>query len=47
MTGHTGDRQIDTFIRGVRGLMIFKPFQFHDLLEAIKVVLKKVDTPGY
>jgi DNA-binding response OmpR family regulator len=41
MTGHTGDRQIDQFIRGVRGLMIFKPFQLCELLEAINVVLKK------
>jgi DNA-binding response OmpR family regulator len=41
MTGHTGDRQIDVFIRGVRGLMIFKPFQLHELLEAMDVVLKK------
>jgi DNA-binding response OmpR family regulator len=45
MTGHTGDRQIDTFVRSVRGLMIFKPFQLHDLLEAIKVVLKKAEHP--
>lgn len=41
MTGHTGDRQIDAFIRSVRGLMIFKPFQFHELMEAINVVLRR------
>jgi DNA-binding response OmpR family regulator len=41
MTGHTGDRRIDEFVRSVRGLMIFKPFQLHELLDAIKVVLKR------
>lgn len=41
MTGHTGDRRIDEFVRSVRGLMIYKPFQLHELLEAIKVVLKR------
>jgi DNA-binding response OmpR family regulator len=41
MTGHTGDREIDQFVRGIRGLMIFKPFQMHELLAAIEVVLKK------
>jgi DNA-binding response OmpR family regulator len=44
MTGHTGDRQIDQFIRSVGGLMIFKPFQLHELLEAMDVVLKKSRT---
>lgn len=46
MTGHTGDRQIDEFIRSVRGLMIFKPFQLHELMEAIQVVLKKSPALG-
>jgi DNA-binding response OmpR family regulator len=41
MTGHTGDPQIDEFIRSIRGLMLWKPFQLHELLEAIKVVKKK------
>jgi CheY-like chemotaxis protein len=41
MTGHNGDPQIDTFIRSVRGLMIWKPFQLHELLEAMKVVSDK------
>jgi DNA-binding response OmpR family regulator len=45
MTGHTGDRQIDDFIRSVRGLMVFKPFQLHELLEAIQVILKKGEQP--
>jgi two-component system OmpR family response regulator len=41
MTGHNGDPQIDSFIRSVRGLMIWKPFQLHELLEALKVVSGK------
>ena len=41
MTGHTGDPQIDEFVRSVRGLMVWKPFELHELLEAIKVVVKK------
>jgi DNA-binding response OmpR family regulator len=45
MTGHTGDREIDRFVRGIRGMMIFKPFQMHELLAAIDVVLKKAGRP--
>ncbi len=41
MTGHRGDSQIDAFIRGVRGLVLWKPFQFHELLAAIKTVQRK------
>jgi len=41
MTGHNGDPQIDAFIRSVRGLMLWKPFQLHELLQAMKVVVKK------
>jgi DNA-binding response OmpR family regulator len=41
MTGHKGEKKIDEFIRSVRGIMLWKPFQFHDLLEAIKIVFKK------
>ncbi|MCL4178638.1 MAG: response regulator [Verrucomicrobia bacterium] len=41
MTGHNGDAQIDAFIRSVRGLMIWKPFQLHELLQALKVVAEK------
>jgi CheY-like chemotaxis protein len=44
MTGHNGDPQIDAFIRSVRGLMIWKPFQLHELLRALKVVLEKNTT---
>jgi CheY-like chemotaxis protein len=41
MTGHSGDPRIDAFIRSVRGLMIWKPFQLHELLEAMKAVSEK------
>jgi len=41
MTGHGGDRKIDEFIRKVRGLILWKPFQSHVLLESIKAVEQK------
>jgi CheY-like chemotaxis protein len=36
MTGHQGDRKVDDFIRKVRGLLIWKPFQTHVLMETIQ-----------
>ena len=41
MTGHKGDKKIDTFIRTVRGVMLWKPFEMHQLLDTIKLVLQK------
>ncbi len=41
MTGHKNDKKIDEFIRRVKGLMLFKPFQPHELIEMINVVLRK------
>jgi CheY-like chemotaxis protein len=41
MTGHRGDRKIDDFIRKVRGLILWKPFQSHILMESIKAVEQK------
>jgi DNA-binding NtrC family response regulator len=41
MTGHKGEKKIDEFIRSVHGIMLWKPFQFHDLLEAVTIVSKK------
>jgi len=41
MTGHKGDRKIEQFIRGVRGLMLWKPFEMQVLLEAVQAVNKK------
>ena len=40
-TGHRANPKIDEFIRGIRGLMLWKPFQTHELVDAIKVVVKK------
>ena len=42
MTGYKGDPKIDAFIRQVKGLMLWKPFEMHLLLDAINVILKKV-----
>jgi CheY-like chemotaxis protein len=41
MTGHQGNSSVDAFIRKVRGLMLWKPFELHMLVEAIKVIEKK------
>ena len=41
MTGHHGDRKIEQFIRGIQGLMLWKPFEMNDLFEDIKLVLQK------
>jgi two-component system cell cycle sensor histidine kinase/response regulator CckA len=39
MTGHKGDKKIDDFIRSVGGLMLWKPFEPHELLRAIDSVI--------
>ncbi len=41
ITGHKGDPKIDAFIRRVGGLMLWKPFQMHELQRAIQSVLRK------
>lgn len=41
MTGHKGNNKIDEFIRSVKGLMLWKPFEMHMLLDAIAGVIKK------
>ena len=46
MTGHTGDTTIDTFIRNVHGLMLWKPFQLHEVLDAIETVIRKASSSG-
>ena len=41
MTGYKGDKKIDEFIRSVRGVILFKPFQPHVLMDTINLVLAK------
>lgn len=41
VTGHKGDRKTEEFIRKVRGLIIWKPFKSHILMETIQAVEKK------
>jgi two-component system response regulator VanR len=41
ITGHQSDQKINSFLKQVRGLCLFKPFQMHQLMETINVVLKK------
>ena len=48
ITGHQSDQKINTFLKQVRGLCLFKPFPMHQLMEAIQVIIKKNrDTPTY
>lgn len=41
ITGHDGDPKIANFLKQIRGLCLFKPFQMHQLTEYIELVLKK------
>ncbi len=41
ITGFKGNRDIEDFIRKVNGVMLWKPFQTHELMDAIQVVLQK------
>lgn len=41
MTGYQGDKKIDEFIRRIRGVVLWKPFQFHEMMERIDVVLTR------
>ena len=41
MTGHRGDPKIDGFIRSVKGLILWKPFELHTLTDYIQSAIKK------
>ena len=41
ITGFKGNRDIEDFIRKVNGVMLWKPFETHELMDAIQVVLQK------
>ena len=41
ITGFKGNRDIEDFIRKVNGVMLWKPFETHELMDAIRVVLQK------
>jgi DNA-binding NarL/FixJ family response regulator len=44
MTGHQTNKEVNDFIRGIRGLVLWKPFEMHQLTEAIGLILKKIET---
>ena len=46
MTGHRGERHITDFIREIKGLMLWKPFQLHVLIEAIRTKQNKAKLIG-
>jgi DNA-binding response OmpR family regulator len=35
-TGHREDKKVNSFFRSVSGLVVWKPFMLHDLLDAIR-----------
>ena len=41
ITGFKGNRDIEDFIRKVNGVMLWKPFETHELMDAIQVVIQK------
>jgi hypothetical protein len=41
MTGHAADPKWDSFIRKVNGVILWKPFELHELMERIALVLNK------
>ena len=41
MTGYKGDPRWDSFVRQIGGIMLWKPFELHVLLETIQLVLRK------
>jgi CheY-like chemotaxis protein len=46
VTGQQGDRKVDEFIRKVRGLVLWKPFKTHVLIETLQAVEKRAkDSP--
>lgn len=40
MTGYKGNKKIEEFIRNVNGLMLWKPFEAYELLDAMRMVLQ-------
>ena len=40
-TGHRADPRIDKFLRDVKGLVVWKPFQPHELFDAVDMVARK------
>lgn len=45
MTGHRGQPKWDQFIRKVNGVMLWKPFHFSDLQDAMRSIVRKTQ-PG-
>ncbi len=44
-SGHRADPKVDLFIRSVRGLVLWKPFQSHELFGALETVLQRPGAP--
>lgn len=44
MTGHQSDKGVNDFVRSIKGLVLWKPFEMHQLTEAIDIILKKIES---
>jgi CheY-like chemotaxis protein len=40
MTGYKGEKKIEDFIRKIQGVLMWKPFEMHDLLDTMQLVLR-------
>ncbi|MGC8742328.1 MAG: response regulator [Verrucomicrobiia bacterium] len=38
MSGHKGNLKVEEFIKGINGVMLWKPFELYQLLEAIRTL---------
>jgi response regulator RpfG family c-di-GMP phosphodiesterase len=43
ITGHQNNPKVSQFVKKVRALTLFKPFEMHLLLETIQVALKNAE----
>jgi len=41
ITGYKGNREVDEFIRRVKGVLLWKPFETAQLIKAIETILQK------
>jgi DNA-binding response OmpR family regulator len=41
ITGHMADPKWDAFIRSVHGLLLWRPFQMHELLSVVQMVIRR------
>ena len=43
MTGHQSDKDVNDFIRSIKGLVLWKPFEMYELTQAIGLIVKEIE----